>query len=95
MLCKKDICYAGWLNSKEKVICSVVSADEDFATVRLWDANKIVRIPLTGGGRYVQRVKHGPKSVCAKRFLSVFDWHWLVVLQPHLVPLLACLGAPK
>ena len=35
MLCKKDICYAGWLNSKEKVICSVVSADEDFATVRL------------------------------------------------------------
>ena len=83
---KGDICYTGCLDdSKNKVVCSVVSIDKSSATVRLWDTNKIVKIPFSGG-KYVQRVKSGPKSACAKRYLGnkVYANMSDAALQEHL-----------
>ena len=72
MLRAGEICHTGSWNSKEKLLCSVVSFGPKSATVRLWegrDFNKVVTVPFTSG-KYLQPVKGGPKSACAKRILK-------------------------
>ena len=72
MLHQGDICHTGSWNSKDKRLCSVVSFGPNSATVRMWegpDYNKVVPVSFTSG-KYLQPVKGGAKSVCAKRILK-------------------------
>lgn len=72
MLRPGEICHTGSWNSKDKLLCSVVSFGPKSATVRLWEGrnvNKVVTVPFTSG-KYLQPVKGGAKSACAKRILK-------------------------